>query len=77
MRRVTLPHNMNGSPPASTRGRPRRLADPDAVISYLTGWVEAARQSGRAERAYRLELLIWEAYGNKLASAINGASVLI
>ena len=77
MRRVTLPRTTNGLPSASTRGRPRRLADPDAVISYLTGWAEAARRSGRAERANRLELLIWEAYGNKLAGAISGTSVLI
>ena len=77
MRCVTLPRNTNGSTPASTRGRPRRLADPNAVISHLTGWVEAARRSGRAERAYRLELLIWKASGNKLAGAIDKASVLI
>ena len=77
MRWGTLPRDTNGLSPASTRGRPRRLADPDAVILYLTGWVEAARRSGRAERAYRLELLTWEAYGNKLAGAINRASMLI
>lgn len=76
MPRVVLAGDANSSLRTSNYGRPRRLANSVAVISCLTVWANAARQSGRTERVNKLYLLIWEAYGNKLISAMDGSSVL-
>ncbi len=76
MLRVVPSADTNSSPSIPNQGQPRHLANPDAVILYLTSRADAARQSGRVERAGKLELPIWEAFGNKLASAAGGSSAL-